>query len=114
MNLGTEAYASLMRHVAAMVGNSSSGLVEAASFRLPVVNVGTRQSGRLRAANVIDAPPERDHIVAAVRRATSETFRASLTNVVNPYGDGKAAERIVSRLREVPLDDALLRKRFPA
>lgn len=113
VNLGTEAYASLMRHVAAMVGNSSSGLVEAASFRLPVVNIGTRQGGRLRPRNVIDTAPVRDEIVAAVSMATSEAFRATLTDVVNPYGDGKAAGRIVSRLRDVPLDDALLRKRFP-
>lgn len=114
VSLGTEAYASLMSHVAAMVGNSSSGLVEAASFRLPVVNIGSRQGGRLRSRNVVDTGHGRDEIVAAVRAATSEAFRATLADLLNPYGDGKAAERIVARLRTVELGDALLRKRLPA
>jgi UDP-N-acetylglucosamine 2-epimerase (non-hydrolysing)/GDP/UDP-N,N'-diacetylbacillosamine 2-epimerase (hydrolysing) len=114
VNLGTEGYASVMRHVGAMVGNSSSGLVEAASFQLPVVNVGSRQGGRVRARNVIDTGHAREEIAAAIARATSREFRATLAGLVNPYGDGKAVGRIVSRLREVPLDDRLLRKRVPA
>jgi len=111
-NLGSRAYLSVLGHVRALVGNSSSGIIEAASFRLPVVNVGRRQQGRLRAANVIDAEDDAGEIAAAIARATSDEFRAGLVGLVNPYGDGHAAERIVARLAEVPLDDRLLMKRF--
>ena len=111
-NLGTQAYFSLMRFAAAMAGNSSSGLIEAPSFELPVVNVGTRQEGRTRARNVIDVGFNRDEIRAGLSRALSAEFRAGLAGLLNPYGDGRAAERIVERLKSVPLDDALLRKRF--
>jgi len=112
VSLGTRGYLSLMTHAAAMVGNSSSGILEAASFRLPVVNVGTRQQGRVRGKNVIDVGYSRAEIEGAIRTALTEEFRASLSDLVNPYGDGHAAERIVERLKSVPLGDALLRKRF--
>lgn len=111
-SLGQRGWFSLLGRAAAMVGNSSSGIVEAASFRLPVVNVGARQGGRLRAANVIDVPPSRDAILAAIRRAVSPEFRARLDGLVNPYGDGRASERIVARLAEVELGERLLVKRF--
>src|SRR5262249_48321416 len=107
-NLGTQAYFSLMRVAAAMVGNSSSGLIEAPSFRLPVVNIGNRQQGVCRAANVIDVGYGRAAIADGIRRAIHPDFRAGLSNLVNPFGDGTAAERIVTRLKEVPLGDTLL------
>lgn len=109
---GSEGYFQLMSRAGAMVGNSSSGLLEAPSFRLPVVNVGTRQDGRLRARNVIDCGYDVGGIVRAVRRALSPAFRRSLRGLKNPYGDGRAADRIVRRLEAVPLDDRLLRKGF--
>ena len=111
-SLGEELYLSLLRHADAMVGNSSSGLIEAPSFALPVVNVGSRQRGRLRAANVIDAEPAADDILRAAERALDPAFRAGLRGLVNPYGDGHAAPRIVQVLREVPLDARLVEKRF--
>ena len=77
-----------------------------------MVNVGTRQGGRIRAANVIDVGYPREEIVAGIRRTTSPTFREGLRDLVNPYGDGQAAERIVERLKQVELDEALLVKRF--
>jgi len=112
VNLGTPGYVSAMRFAAAMVGNSSSGIIEAASFQLPVVNIGSRQQGRARGRNVIDVGYGRQEIVAGIRRAISPEFRASLVDLVNLYGDGHAAERIVRRLKEVELDDRLFRKRF--
>ncbi len=112
VNLGTPGYVSAMRLAAAMVGNSSSGIIEAASFRLPVVNIGIRQQGRTRGKNVIDVGYGREEIVAGIRKALSPEFRASLADLTNPYGDGHAAERIVRRLKEVELNDQLLRKRF--
>jgi UDP-N-acetylglucosamine 2-epimerase (non-hydrolysing)/GDP/UDP-N,N'-diacetylbacillosamine 2-epimerase (hydrolysing) len=111
-NAGTVGYFSLMAFAAAMVGNSSSGIVEAASFRLPVVNVGTRQAGRLRAANVIDVGYDRDDIARGIARALDPAFKAALADLVNPYGNGTAAAAIVNRLRDVPLDGALTCKRF--
>ncbi|MBI3986477.1 MAG: UDP-N-acetylglucosamine 2-epimerase (hydrolyzing), partial [Lentisphaerae bacterium] len=81
-NLGTPDYFSLMNGAAAMVGNSSSGFVEAPSFRLPVVNVGDRQEGRLAAANVITVESSRDAIAAALSKALSPEFRASLQGLV--------------------------------
>ena len=111
-NFGAEAYFSLMGLAAAMVGNSSSGLLEAPSFGLPVVNIGRRQEGRLRARNILDVPPRRAEIAAAVRKAVGAKFRAALRGVRNPHGDGHAAERIVAVLRKVALGDRLLLKKF--
>jgi UDP-hydrolysing UDP-N-acetyl-D-glucosamine 2-epimerase len=110
-NLGDDVYLSLLRHADAMVGNSSSGLIEAPSFELPVVNVGARQAGRLRAANVVDVGPDRDEILAGVDAALTPAFRAGLSGMKNPYGDGHAAERIVRVLRTVELGATLTRKR---
>lgn len=112
LNAGQTGYFSLMNAVSVMVGNSSSGLVEAPSFQLPVVNVGTRQKGRLRAANVIDCGYGPDEIGAALGRALSPHFRASLHQLQNPYGDGHAAERIVQRLASLDTLPNLLGKRF--
>ena len=111
-NLGTRAYFSLMSHACAMVGNSSSGIIEAASFQLPVVNIGNRQRGRIRGRNVIDSGYRKEDIVAAVRKAVDNQFRSSLEGMENPYGDGKASGRIVQVLKEVKLDQDLLLKRF--
>jgi UDP-hydrolysing UDP-N-acetyl-D-glucosamine 2-epimerase len=111
-NLGAELYFSAMTHAGAMVGNSSSGIIEAASFGLPVVNVGIRQAGRERARNVIDCGNSTQEIAAALERALDPAFRPSLSGMENPYGDGRAADRIVRSLAEMPLDDRLLRKRF--
>jgi UDP-N-acetylglucosamine 2-epimerase len=95
-----------------MVGNSSSGLVEAPSAGLPAVNVGERQRGRERAANVVDAAPARDAIAAALRDALSPAFRDRLAGSANPYGDGRAAPRVVAALAALPEKGRLLRKRF--
>lgn len=113
-NFGCQGYFSMMKYAGAMVGNSSSGIIEAASFGLPVVNIGTRQDGRLRAANVIDCPCQKDAIIGAIDTALSPGFRASIRGLSNPYGDGGSAERITRRLAEVPLNDHLLRKTFCA
>ena len=111
-NFGTRAYLGLMANAAAMVGNSSSGIIEAASFRLPVVDVGMRQRGRARVHNVLTVDGKRAAIAAAIERATSAAFRAGLAGLRNPYGDGRAAERIVERLATQPLDRALIEKSF--
>jgi UDP-hydrolysing UDP-N-acetyl-D-glucosamine 2-epimerase len=110
-SLGADAYYTLLGHVVAMVGNSSSGIIEAASFHLPVVDVGSRQRGRVRPANVLHAA-EVDAIGDALQHALSEEFRADLATLENPYGDGRAAPRIADALVSVPLDNRLLVKSF--
>jgi len=111
-NLGTQGYFSLMNHAAAMVGNSSSGIIEAASFKLPVVNIGNRQSGRLKGKNVIDVGYSKTEIADGIKKALSAEFKTSLSDLVNPYGDGLATDQIMRKLKEIKIDDALLRKRF--
>ena len=111
-SLGDEVYASLLRVVDAMAGNSSSGVIEAASFALPAVNVGDRQRGRLRPPNVIDVGSSRDEMLAGIRRALDPSFRGGLGGLRNPYGDGYAAPRIAQALRTVELGPALVVKRF--
>lgn len=111
-NLGTRGYFSLMSIVSAMVGNSSSGIIEAASFELPVVNIGTRQAGRERAGNVIDVGYERAEVLRGIQTALSPGFRRSLRGLKNPYGDGNASKRIVERLKSVALNQELIVKKF--
>jgi len=113
VNLDAVTYWSLLRHADALVGNSSSGIMEAASFALPVVNVGIRQQGRERARNVIDVPAECPAIRDALDRALSPAFRGSLAGMANPYGDGTAAETIARVLVSVPLDGLLIKQPAP-
>jgi GDP/UDP-N,N'-diacetylbacillosamine 2-epimerase (hydrolysing) len=105
-SLGQLAYLSCMQQVDAVVGNSSSGLLEMPTFGKPTVNIGDRQRGRLKAASVIDTPPERDAIQAAIELATSAAFRSQAKRAENPYGDGGASDRVVHLLQSVPLTNA--------
>lgn len=110
-NLGSARYLSLMKHAAAIVGNSSSGIFESPSFKVPAVNVGTRQHGRLRACNVIDTGYRSEEIVAGIRRALEDLeFRAGLSACRNPYGDGMTAQRTVQILCRLLLTPRLLTK----
>lgn len=110
-NLDAVTYWSLLRCVTMLVGNSSSGIMETASFGLPTVNVGLRQQGRERAPNVIDASPDVLSILEGVQKAKSLEFRQSLEGMTNPYGDGLASEKIVRILTTIPLTQDLLMKR---
>lgn len=111
-NLGTQAYFSMMATSALMLGNSSSGIVEACSFGLPVINIGNRQQGRVRGPNVIDVECDQDRIVVGIDKALDQTFRQSLEGVSNPYGDGAASDIIVERLRTVELGSRMITKKF--
>lgn len=107
-SLGQLRYLSAVAQVDAVVGNSSSGLYEAPSLRTATVNIGNRQKGRLKAASVIDCPPERQAIAAAIRQAMALDCR----DVVNPYGDGRSAERIRAILAGIGDFPALVGKGF--
>jgi UDP-hydrolysing UDP-N-acetyl-D-glucosamine 2-epimerase len=111
VNLGHLKYWSLLAIVDLFVGNSSSGIMETPSLALPSVNIGVRQKGRERARNVLDAEPTIESILENVRRGLEPTFRNSLAGMVNPYGEGKASERIADILSQVPLGEKLLIKR---
>jgi UDP-N-acetylglucosamine 2-epimerase (non-hydrolysing)/GDP/UDP-N,N'-diacetylbacillosamine 2-epimerase (hydrolysing) len=111
VNLDVVTYWSLLRCVSVVVGNSSSGIMETASFAVSTVNIGFRQKGRERARNVLDAEAETAAILARIAEAGSPAFRASLTGMTNPYGDGHASERILEVLTTVSLGPQLLIKR---
>jgi len=111
VNLDAVTYWSLLKQVDVLVGNSSSGIMESASFALPTVNVGFRQQGRERARNVIDATPEVLAILDAISTAKSPEFRHGLQGMTNPYGEGVASPKIVEVLTSVPLGEELLLKR---
>ena len=110
-NFGQQGYLSMMAYAKTVVGNSSSGVIEAASFKLPVVNIGSRQNGRIKGKNVIDVGYTSSEIKEGLRKALSEEFKNSLWNLTNPYGDGKASERIVETLAKVDLQKIKM-KRF--
>ena len=113
-NFGPDGYASVLRRAVAVVGNSSSGLIEAPSFKVPTVNIGNRQAGRIRAASVIDAGCERAEILEAIQKAASAEFRESLGSLVNPYANpaNSAVKTIANALKRVELGDSLVKKRF--
>lgn len=110
-SLGQLRYLSCMKFVDAVVGNSSSGLAEAPSMGIATVNIGDRQKGRLSAESVINCPPERQAIHAALQHLHAPEFRQTLASVVSPYGSAGASERIVQILKDYPLD-GILKKSF--
>jgi UDP-hydrolysing UDP-N-acetyl-D-glucosamine 2-epimerase len=111
INLDALTYWSLLKQVDVLAGNSSSGIMESASFALPTVNIGVRQQGRERARNVLDAVADTSSILAAIATAKSPEFRGSLQGMTNPYGEGAASEKIVEVLTTAPLGEELLMKR---
>ncbi len=112
-SLGTLRYWSLLRHADVMVGNSSSGLTEAPSFKLPVVNIGDRQKGRIKAENVMDVPEgSTGAVMEAIRSVLEPSFRESLRKMTNPYGNGQASAQIVERLKTVDLGPDTIKKRW--
>jgi UDP-N-acetylglucosamine 2-epimerase (non-hydrolysing)/GDP/UDP-N,N'-diacetylbacillosamine 2-epimerase (hydrolysing) len=113
INLPAVQYWSLLRCADLMIGNSSSGIMETASFALPTIDVGMRQQGRERAKNVLTAEATAASILEQVKHATSPLFRRSLQGMINPYGDGHAAERIVEVLTTLPSRERLLLKLDP-
>ena len=110
-SLGQLRYLSCLQHVDAVIGNSSSGLSEAPSFRIGTVNIGDRQKGRLKADSVIDCNPEQKSILGALQHLYSPAFQQKLKIILNPYGEGGASKAIVKQL-ELSRFDGLLKKRF--
>ncbi|MSR86560.1 UDP-N-acetylglucosamine 2-epimerase (hydrolyzing) [Candidatus Peribacteria bacterium] len=111
-SLDVETFANLYRHVWAIVGNSSSGIHEAATFHVPTVNIGTRQQGRERPKTVNDVGYDTEEIVATLKKVLfDEKYRASLQSMENPYGEGNTAPKIFKILKEVSLE-GIIQKKF--
>ena len=110
-SLGQQKYFSCLKIVDLVIGNSSSGLIEVPSFKIPTINIGDRQRGRLKAASVIDCDPSESAITKSIKRGLSPSFRSSLKKVNNPYGKKGASSRIVSVLESVSFKN-LLKKEF--
>ena len=110
-SLGQLRYLSCLAQVDGVVGNSSSGLIEAPSFKIGTINIGARQDGRLSASSVINCAPERREIGAAIDTLYSAGFRSDLDKVRNPYGEPGATEKIVSIIKSISLA-GILKKRF--
>ncbi len=110
-SLGQLRYLSALKHVDLVIGNSSSGLIEAPSFNIPTINIGDRQRGRMKNKSVIDCEPERSSIERAIQIAFSPEFRQGIINVENIYGKGGASEKIKEILKQVDLSN-ILKKKF--
>jgi UDP-hydrolysing UDP-N-acetyl-D-glucosamine 2-epimerase len=113
VNLDAVTYWSLLGQVDAVIGNSSSGIMEAASFALPVVNIGMRQQGRERSRNILDVPADSARITDALNHALVPAFRKKLQGMTNPYGNGTAATTIANVLTIAPLENLLIKQPAP-
>ena len=113
LNMPHVDYLGLMRSVDVMIGNSSSGIIEAPAFRIPVVNIGSRQQGRERSINIIDVAPHKDKILSAINTALfDKKFLKKIQKYDNTFGDGHAAERIVDILKKIELNESLIQKQI--
>jgi UDP-N-acetylglucosamine 2-epimerase (non-hydrolysing)/GDP/UDP-N,N'-diacetylbacillosamine 2-epimerase (hydrolysing) len=111
-NIPRDEYLALMSVSSVIVGNSSSGIVEAASFGLPAVNIGIRQLGRIHPRNVLNVDYETREITKAVKSALSASFRSKLEGLENPYGDGHTGQRVARILANVRITRDLLQKKL--
>jgi GDP/UDP-N,N'-diacetylbacillosamine 2-epimerase (hydrolysing) len=110
-SLGQLRYLSAIKYMDGVIGNSSSGLIEAPSFQIGTINIGDRQKGRIKAESIIDCLPNKKSIQRAMKKLFSEEFQEKLKTVSNPYGEGETSEKIFSVIRSVSLD-GLVRKHF--
>ncbi len=111
-SMGQLRYLSAMKYVDAVVGNSSSGIIEAPSFHIPTINIGDRQRGRICADTVIHCRPIKEEILAGFKEAFSKDFRNKLKEIKNPYGDGDVSDRVINIIHDVLLEGISLKKVF--
>lgn len=102
-SLGQKLYYSCLNEFDIVIGNSSSGLGEAPSFKIPTINIGNRQMGRIKAGSIIDCKPDKESILSAFNLAFEESFQEKLKDVVNPYGTGGASEMVIDIISNIPL-----------
>jgi len=112
-SLGTVKYLSLMKHAECVLGNSSSGIIEAPALHIPSINIGNRQRGRLQAASILNSSCKKDEIIAAIRIAQSAEYKKTLHSIECPYGNGHAAESIANKSLEIVMNGSInLSKKF--
>ena len=111
ISLGQLRYLSCIEHTDGIIGNSSSGLIEAPTFKKGTINIGDRQRGRIKCDSIIDCEPTKESISIAIKKLYTINFQQTLKSIVNPYGAGGASEKIVKLLEHISLDD-ILKKKF--
>jgi len=112
-NMSHEDYLSLMKNVNLLIGNSSSGIIEAPTFKIPVINIGNRQKGRTRSENIIDVKPDKKKILKSIDYALNKKeFQLKINKCKNRYGDGKSAQKIVDILKKVKINESLIQKQI--
>ena len=112
-NIDRSIFISLLEHVSMIIGNSSSGILEAPSFKLPAINVGNRQRGRMQAPNVVNCNYDRTEILESINFVLyDQKFNEKMQTCVNPYGDGNSSERIVEILKKIDINESLLDKQI--
>jgi GDP/UDP-N,N'-diacetylbacillosamine 2-epimerase (hydrolysing) len=111
ISLGQLRYLSAIQYMDAVIGNSSSGIVEVPAFKKPTINIGDRQKGRIMGASIINCEPNKPDIIDAIKKAISEDFKKGLNDVENPYGEGGASLKIKEILKNVSLEN-ILKKQF--
>jgi GDP/UDP-N,N'-diacetylbacillosamine 2-epimerase (hydrolysing) len=102
---------SAIKNCQVVIGNSSSGLIEAPSFKKPTINIGDRQQGRIEAESVITCKPENKSIIESIQLALSDEFQQKLKNVVNPYGEGNSSIKILEEIQNSSVNN-ILKKEF--
>lgn len=112
-SLGQLRYLSLMKNCDVVIGNSSSGILEAPYFRKPVVNIGDRQKGRLRSKNIVDVNSKEEEIILAIDKCLhEEEFIESIKSITNKYGNGETSNKIVDILKKISINKNLLQKKL--
>ncbi len=112
-SLGVKRYLSALKYAAMVIGNSSSGLAEVPSFKIPTVNIGDRQKGRLQAKSIINCEPVYEQVCEAIKTARSPEFIDEIRDVQNPYGDGNTSKKLVDILEKQFRDESInLKKKF--
>lgn len=112
-SLGQRKYLSLLKYASVMIGNSSSGIIESPIFKIPVINIGDRQKGRLRNKNIIDTGCTVEDIHSGINKALFDiNFIKDLENIENIYGDGTTSKKVINILKEIKLDKSLLIKKL--
>jgi len=111
-SLGTLKYYNLISHCKFVIGNSSSGIIEAPFFRIPTVNIGDRQKGRIRHSSIIDTDYSTESIQKGIDKAISEDYRKCIKKMTCKFGDGRAAEKMLNIIKDIEINEKLMRKKL--
>ncbi|WP_143315072.1 UDP-N-acetylglucosamine 2-epimerase [Clostridium sp. HBUAS56017] len=112
-SMGQVRYLSAMKYCIAVIGNSSSGIIEAPSFKIPTINIGDRQKGRIQGESIINCNPEKNEIVRGINKAISKEFNKNIENINNPYGDGEVSNKVLEIIKKVMIEEDIeLKKVF--